>query len=161
MRSRRLIVLLYGCLALIVGCQRERVVNPPAGSTAKPAPRIQDLKNAKVRELLPPIPPPVDRCLLGSAIGADGNVTTAQMSFHPGEPMRLTLWLRDSPSGLQTSAHWLTAKGKEIAMEQKPMNGGKVATFTLDKKLKPGKYHVTGLWGGNVACESDFEVKKK
>ena len=37
----------------------------------------------------------------------------------------------------------------------------KVATFTLDKKLKPGKYSVRGLWGGNDACEYDFEVKKK
>ena len=41
------------------------------------------------------------------------------------------------------------------------MNGGKIATFTLDKKLKPGKYSVTGLWGGNDACDFDFVVTKK
>jgi uncharacterized protein (DUF2141 family) len=71
------------------------------------------------------------------------------------------MWLHDSPAGLQTSAHWMTDKGKQFAKEQKVMNGAKIATFTLDKKLKPGKYSVTGLWGGNDACDFDFVVTKK
>ena len=157
MRSRRFIALIYGCFALTVGCQRERVASPPA-TTSK---AVQDLKNVKVKEILPTAPAPVDKCLVGSSIGPDGNVTAEQRSFRPNEPIRVTLWLHDSPSGLQTSAHWLTDKGKEITAERKEMNGAKVATFTLDKKLKPGKYSVRGLWGGNDACEYDFEVKKK
>jgi len=155
MRRRAFIIVLYGCLSLSVACQRERVAAPPAAP-----PKPQDLSNAKINQLLAPASEPVEKCRLGTALGSDGNVTEQQTSFRAGDPIRLTMWLRESPGGLQTSARWYDAKKKQIAREAKSMNRAKVVTFTLDKKLPPGKYHVIGVWGGNEACGFDFEVIK-
>ncbi len=41
------------------------------------------------------------------------------------------------------------------------MNGTKVATFAVGQKLAPGKYHVRGYWGGNIADDRDFVVVAK
>jgi methionine-rich copper-binding protein CopC len=171
---RRVIVFLYGCLLLSVACQRERVAQkqaePPnasaatatqATATQATATQPQDLKNANINQLLPAAVAPVDKCLAGTALGTDGNVSAEQMSFGAADPIRITMWLKESPKGLQTSVIVTDAKKKEVAKQARSMNGEKVVTFTLDRKLAAGKYHVTGMWGGNVACERDIEVAKK
>jgi hypothetical protein len=157
MRSRRFIVVLYGCLAVSVACQRERVGQGPATPNVAST-QPQDLSKANVEAVLAAAPAPVERVLLGSTVGPDGSVTVSQRVFRAGDPIRLTLWLKESPKGLQTSAHWFDEKEHQIAKQAKAMEGAKVATFTLDKKLKPGKYHVTCFWGGNDACAFEFEV---
>jgi hypothetical protein len=149
---------LYGCLLLSVACQRERVVQTPPKAPAQTSTQPQDLKNANVNQLLPKAVAPIDKCLVGTTLGKDGTVTAEQTSFRAADPVHVTMWLKESPKGLQTSLVWTDAKKKEVAKQAKDMNGEKVVTFTLDKKLAAGKYHVTGMWGGNVACEMDVEV---
>jgi hypothetical protein len=165
MRVSRLIMLLYGCLVLSVACQRETTTTPatPPQQTATQAPtpaKPQDLSDAKVKELLPLQTAPLEKSLLGASVGKDGLVAAEQMKFTAGSPIYLSMWVKDSPSGLQTSTTWFDAKKKEIAHESKPMNGAKTATFAMTQNLKPGKYHVTCYWGGNEACQYDFEVLK-
>ena len=81
------------------------------------------------------------------------------MSATPGETVYLTMWFRESPVGLHTHVSWKDAAKKEVLHEERPMNGSKIATYALNTaKLKPGKYHVDGYWGGNVAAEKDFDI---
>jgi hypothetical protein len=118
----------------------------------------EDASREKKRVFVTPVPDIIDKALLGDQLAPDGTVIKDAAVFRPGQPVSLTLWLKQSPPGLATSAKWLDGKDKEIAREQRPMNGAKVATFTLKQTLAPGKYHVTGYWGGNVVAEKDFEV---
>jgi hypothetical protein len=167
MRGSRFIIVFYGFLVLTVACQRERTTDQTAsvdGSgtampTNPPKPRVQDLSNAKVNQVLPLAAAPLEKSLVGGNV-KDGVVASEQMQFLPGKPVYLTMWLKESPAGLQTSVRWFDAKHKEVLFDSKPMNGSKVATFVMNQKLKPGKYHVTGYWGGNEACDYDFEVVK-
>ena len=86
-------------------------------------------------------------------------MTSESTSFRPGQPIYLTMVLTESPPGLQTRAVWHDPKDKVIRTDQKKMNGAKVATFTLSEvKLKPGKYHVVGYWGGNLAADKTFDI---
>lgn len=98
-----------------------------------------------------------DHALLGSQLDGQGHVKEEKLELKAGEPVALTMWIRSSPPGLQTSAVWSDDKQKEIAREARAMNGAMVATFQ-PPKLAAGKYHVTGYWGGNFACEFDFTV---
>ena len=100
----------------------------------------------------------VDKLMLGTQRNADGTVAQEQTSFKSDEPIVLTFWIRESPAGLRTTAKWLDKNGKQLAVEQKEMNRGKVATFELHEKLKPGKYKVEAYWGGNFADSREFEV---
>lgn len=103
------------------------------------------------------------KSLLGSKLGADGNVTEEKTTFVKGEPIYLTLLLHDSPAGLQTHVTWLReGDKKELHSEFHNMNGAKSVTFALaDPKLEPGKYRVIGYWGGNVAADKPFEIVRK
>jgi hypothetical protein len=103
----------------------------------------------------------IDKMLVGTRLGPDGNVVEEQTTVTAGEPLYVTLRLRDSPVGLRTSAAWYDEHDKELVREQKDMNGAKVATFAIGQKLPPGKYHVRGYWGGNVADDRNFEVVAK
>ena len=78
--------------------------------------------------------------------------------FQQGEPIYLTLVLKESPEGLQTAAEWKNAK-KTLRIDRQKMNGGKVVTFAMkDPKLPPGKYEVIGYWGENIAADKHFEI---
>ena len=103
------------------------------------------------------------KSLLGSKLGPDGNVAEEKKTFQKGEPVYLTLLLKDSPAGLQTRATWLREGDKgELHTEMRAMNGAKAVTFALgDPNLKPGKYRVIGYWGGNVAADKPFEIVAK
>lgn len=162
MSKSRFIIILYGCVALSVACKRETVTTPaaPPKQTAAAPARPQDLSNAKIKQLLPLSEAPLEKSLLGSSVGKDGLVAAEQTQFSAGAPIYISMWVKDSPAGLQTSVRWFDAKKKEVAHEEKAMNGGKTATFQLTQKLAPGKYHVTCYWGGNEACAHDFEVVK-
>ncbi len=97
----------------------------------------------------------------GSALGTDGMVAAEQETIKRGAPIRLSMWLRESPNGLQTSAQIFDEKDAKVMEDRKPMNGAKTVTFTFEsKKLKPGLYRVVGYWGGNVATEHVLRVTK-
>ena len=89
-------------------------------------------------------------------------VATESDSVPAGEPIYLTMVLRESPQGLQTSAVWTTMDKKPLKTERKVMNGAKTVTFGLNNpKMKPGRYRVVGYWGGNIATEREFEIVAK
>ena len=51
---------------------------------------------------------------------------------------------------------------RSVLTEERDMKGAKVVTFALDtKKLKPGRYHVEGPWGGNNAADKEFDLIPK
>lgn len=145
-------------IGVIIGCDRIRSAatgKPSADKKVTPS----DGRNAKIDTLIHQEPKFIDESLLGPKLGPDGKVTSESNSFRRGQPIYLTMVLRESPGGLRTSAVWLDSKDKVVRADQKPMNGAKVATFTLkDARLKPGKYHVIGYWGGNVAADKPFEI---
>lgn len=119
-----------------------------------------DARNAKVNTLIPVTPPQIlDTARLGATLGPDGRVSTETATFKKGEPVYLTLDIRESPVGLATEAAWQDAKGKELARERREMKGAKTVTFAMKKPLPSGHYKVVGYWGGNIAAEKPFEVK--
>ncbi len=146
---------------LAFACQQTETTTTSLGKTTKktvPA----DARNVRIDTVIQPAPIFADRVLLGSAVGADGNVTAEAVTFAPKEKVYLTMFLHDSPVGLKTRAVWTDGSKKEIHREDREMKGAKVVTFALDtKKLKTGHYHVDGYWGGNLATEKDFEIKGK
>jgi hypothetical protein len=117
-----------------------------------------DARNAKENDLIRPTGRFLQSSRLGTKLGADGAVAEESATFGEGEPVYLTLSLRESPAGLQTHAVWLDAGNREIGKELHPMNGAKVVTFAMTKRLAPGRYRVEGYWGGNVAADKTFEV---
>ena len=120
-----------------------------------------DARNAKVNALIPVTPPTfLDAARLGTKLGADGRVAEEAAAFRKGEPVYLTLDIRESPVGLATEAVWKDGKGKELARERHEMKGAKTVTFAMKSKLAPGHYRVEGWWGGNLAAEKTFEIKR-
>ncbi|HVR41796.1 MAG TPA: hypothetical protein VMU84_22050 [Thermoanaerobaculia bacterium] len=88
-------------------------------------------------------------------------VERSAIDVEPNKPVVLTMWLKESPGGLQTRAEWLDARGHRVFEELKPMHGEKVASFALPKKVKAGHYRVVGYWGGNIAAEHEFDVARR
>jgi hypothetical protein len=159
MRSTAAVLIL--CALVVAACRKEpepvaagqsarRPINTPTDASGKRAIVIDRVGTAVI-----------DKMLVGNQVGPDGMVHEEQTTFTPGEPIYVTLRLRDSPVGLRTGAVWYGENEQKIASEQKDMNGSKVATFALTQKLAPGKYHVRGYWGGNVAGDQTFEVVAK
>lgn len=119
----------------------------------------QDMSKAIVTETVPLEPMYIVQSRLGTGLARGNTVATEKTEFAPGEPIYLTMWLKDSPAHLQTSALWFDEKKEKVHEERISMNGKKVVTFSMTKKLPPGKYLVEGYWGGNIACDYEFTVK--
>ena len=131
-------------LALLVACRDREAVQqqqPPATVTETVAGAPADLATKTVENVIPLVAPVAQRCEA------------------TGSPLQLTIWLSESPKELQVSMRVLDANKREVARATKPANGAKVITLKLDRKLDPGKYRVEGVWGGNVACEQEVEIR--
>jgi hypothetical protein len=154
---KRAVVAVLAILALSV-CHRDApAAKRPARVTTTNIP--SDERHQKVSTLVKPVLPHfVQASRLGAKLGADGSVSEEATTFTEGEPVYLTLELRESPPGLQTHAIWMTAARKQIREELRDMNGAKTVTFALQDRLKPGHYRVEGYWGGNLAAEKEFDV---
>ena len=154
------------CL-LFVSCRREAPA--PAAKSGTPPPKTttaviqQDLRNAKVDTVIgtAAIQQTTD-ARLGNHANPNGVVVEERNTFKRGEPVILSMTVKESPAGLAMSAVWEDAKGNKLDQDRKTMNGAKIATFAYagKKKLTPGEYKVTGYWGGNVAAEKKFTVVK-
>lgn len=147
--------------SLVLACQRNRpeaVEQAPSSTATQP----QDLSKANVKTVIAVGQPDVlQQAKIGSKVGDDGNVTEEKASFTRAEPVYLTIWLKESPQGLQTSVRWLDSKGFVVSEERRPMAGSKVATFKLGVKgPKAGDYRAVAYWGGNIAGEYDFKITK-
>ena len=145
------------CIA--IACQRNEAPSKakPGHVTTKVVP--SDARNARIDTVIQPVPVFIDHALLSNKPETDGTVRQDTTTVARGDTVYLTMWFRESPVGLRSHAVWKDAAKKEIHREDRDMKGGKIATFALaTSKLKPGKYHVEGYWGGNVAAEKDFEI---
>ena len=151
-------IAILACAAAFGSCSKTETAAPgkrKVVTTVIP----ENEKGVKKKVFVKPAPDILDKSALGSKLAPDGTVAEESSSFKAGEPIALTIWLKQSPAGLATSATWFDADDKKIAHEQRVMNGAKVATFTLSEaRLKPGKYHVVGYWGGNIAADKTFEI---
>lgn len=132
----------------LVFCQREATLsNPPTTTTTT---RPADLGKAKVNEVLP-------------MSGAESLVQSHldKDTYKTGEPIVVTLTLRDAPKGVELRTQWYDAKGKQIGVDRKELMGQNTATFPWSgKPLEPGKYRVVSYWGENIAGDHAFEVTK-
>lgn len=168
---------------MLAACRKEAAPATPATTSTAPK-AATDTTSSKPRDLtgkvmhakMPQVQF-ISKSALGSKLDQTGAVVdeatpadttkTTVKSLRANDRIFLTMWLVQSPEGLQTSAKWesmdiskVPPVTKLVWEERKPANGSKVITFELKKKLKPGRYRVTGYWGGNDACDFDFEVKK-
>ncbi|HEY8130695.1 MAG TPA: hypothetical protein VII12_02290 [Thermoanaerobaculia bacterium] len=145
-------------IGVLVACEQKGPAPAQRKATttgAQPA----DVSRAKISEVIQPAPQFIDHAVLGTQLGPDGVVSAENLSIPAGKPVYLTMFLRESPAGLQTSAVWTTMDKKPLRTERKVMNGAKTATFGFkDPKIKPGRYRVVGYWGGNIATEREFEI---
>ena len=150
-------------LLSFIACQKDVVVQP-AKKTVKVKTVVvpNDGRNVKIDKVLPMGREVIERSSLGGKLGKDGTVYESQETFKAGEPVYVTMWLKESPGGLQTSVLFSDAKGKQVDWPRKQMNGEKVATFKLDTtKLAPGEYHAQCFWGLNIEREYAFKVAKR
>lgn len=149
-------LILTGAALLALSCQRQETQTPSTPPRAGAASRPQNLGKARVNRVIPL--EPVEAMTKSHLTDAQGH---EKNTFKTGEPIQLNLTVRESPKGLRMTARWYDAKNKQIAGNTKAMNGEKSVAFAWSgKKLKPGKYHVVGFWGGNVASEDNFTVTK-
>ncbi len=158
---RRLIAI-GACAAALAACGKEE---PAAATQTQPPKVVEKIIPSRIREeknlvIRPDVPNVLDRAWLGTKLAAGGTVAEEATELKSGAPVSLTIWIKESPPGLNTGAIWYGRDGEEIEKSKQLMNGGKVATFTLKKKLAPGKYRVEGYWGGNVVADKAFEVVK-
>jgi len=145
---------------LLAACQRE---TPPAAKKAVAPAKVAPADASKIRakETIPLDITALDRSAMGSKIDADGNVLESQEVFRPGEPVYVTMWLRLSPSGLQTSVRFVDAREHEVAWPKKNMKGEKVVTHKLDtSKLEPGGYQAICYWGLDEERTYKFSIEK-
>ena len=78
-------------------------------------------------------------------LGTDGNVSAEAATFTKGQPVYLTMFLRESPVGLKTQALWTDSKKKEVKREERDMKGAKIVATN----------NQTGAWVvGNAAGTS-------
>jgi hypothetical protein len=154
---RKIAVILL-CACAVAACRPKEVVTKTKSTTVHTTVIPENEAKKKVREVIQPLPAPIEKSLLGDKVGPDGVVSHETDHFTAGQPVYFTLRLHDSPVGLKTSATWSGPGQKEIHTEQREMNGAKTATFAMTSKLPPGKYNVEGHWGGNLAGEKTFEV---
>ncbi|HVS32742.1 MAG TPA: hypothetical protein VMS98_14960 [Thermoanaerobaculia bacterium] len=119
----------------------------------------QDLSNAKVNTVIAfDNSGAVNRARVGTTTDKAGLVSEDKVSFTRNEPVLISIWLNESPAGLQTSAKLLDSEGKQVAEQRKPMDGAKSVTFSFGKQ-KPGAYRVIGYWGGNIGGEFEIVVR--
>jgi len=147
------------CTLVVAACRKEARPGPakPRRVITKFIPEDASREQERVT-IRPNVPNVVEKSLLGTALAADGTVSAEKTVFTLGQPVSLTIWLKESPAGLSTGATWYGAHDVIIGRQKQPMNGSKVATFTFKDRLAVGKYRVEGLWGGNVVADKTFEV---
>ncbi len=122
----------------------EQVPPPPAVATVAPPPEE---------------PPVLEQAKLGSNLNKRRDVDQEKTSFTRNEPVHLTMWLLESPPGLQAGVRWFDDTGIVVSEERRPMFGMKVATFTLGvKNPKAGNYRAIGYYGDKIAVEYNFAI---
>lgn len=160
---RRAVILLLALSIVLPACQKkEPSPTKPRREGTAVIPEDESKKEVDERiNLRPKTPFFMMKSTLGDRLDAKGEVESDNATIEAGSPVYLTLYLKESPVGLQTGAVWYKGD-KAFRRDVKPAAGAKIITFTLDdKKLEPGKYRVVGYWGGNVAADKQFEIRPR
>jgi hypothetical protein len=161
--SRRLGYLALICIISLVtvACRREApapgvpqqnvetqtIVDPPV-----------DLEGRKIENVIPLRHPLAERCEIGSRLGEQRTVAETTNEFRTGETIYLTMWLNESPPGLQAALVVKGPDGEEAGRLSRDVAGEKSVTFGFDRALKPGTYLLEGYWGANIACEEEIKI---
>lgn len=162
--NRRLLVVLAFAFVM---CRKETTVTnespqqatTTAAATSTAAAPAVDLAGKTVDEVIPLKPNVVSQCRVGTKLDANGVVAESAKLLKAGEPVYVSMWLTESPSGLAVAVRTLDEnREKELARVQKPANGAKTVTLEVEK-LKAGKYHLESLWGGNAVCDDEIDVR--
>jgi hypothetical protein len=157
---RRAAVLLALLALVLPSCGKrgkESLQPKREGTAVLPADDAGKSENVAI-SLRPATPFFMIRSTVGDAVNAKGEVEKDNLKVAAGTAVHLTLYLKESPPGLQTGVVWYKDE-RPIRREVKPGNGQKVISYTLDDaKLQPGKYRVVAYWGGNVAADKRFEL---
>ena len=153
----RRVIAIVACALALGSCRKSET--PPAKPRRVVTTVIpEDARDEKKRVFVKPVPDILDKSALGTKLAADGTVAAEESVFMQGQPIALTIWLKQSPPGLATAVTWFGAGNKKLAHEQRSMNGATVATFVLRQKLPQGTYRVEGYWGGNLVADRPFVV---
>ena len=145
-------------LCALAACRPVRESAAPAKRNVHTVIVPEDESKKRRADKATPDPTLIDQAFLGTQLGADGVVAADSVTAPEGEPLYLTLRLRGSPGGLRIGVIWKDARGKKIAVEEREMNGSKVTTFTLPRKLVPGHYSVESYWGATPGPVHKFDV---
>lgn len=150
-------------VTLCVACRYEA---PPA-EAKRPELQTQtvwvrtDLSGKQVKQRVDLMPEVLSRCEAGSQLGPDGLVSQPSETFKTSDPIHLSMWIKEAPSGLQLAMRVLDSDGNEIGIARRDhAAGAKAVTMKVGEALKPGKYKLEGYWGGNLVCEKEVEVRE-
>lgn len=150
-------------LVLLAACRKET----PAPAPPQPTSTVtafsgnpQDMKDSQVNTVVTLPLAVVPQCYAGSVLGDNGAVSKSSETFGPKDPIYFSMWLKEAPSGLRVTVKVLDEKEKEVAVVPRDAAGLKIATLTIPRPAKTGKYKLEGYWGGNLACEKKVEITK-
>lgn len=164
--------LLLGVLGLFtLGCPARREAAETTTTATTAATQTAPATTAAPTTAPPPVDTviPIDRtrflekAAIGSAVGADGMVTTEVTSFRRGQTIHATVRASEVPQGLAARVVWFDAKNKEISSESKPVP---VDTRTVafqarnTRRWQPGKYRVELWLGGDTVYEQEFNLRR-
>ena len=138
-----LLVLTFACRNEPAAPAQPATASQPASTTVAGEPR--DLSGQKVDTTIPVPPPPITTCEVSP-------------SFKRNEPIDFKMTLAEAPAELQVSVR-IFQGDKEVDVVRQAAEGKTNVTLRLPK-LAPGKYRLEGVWGGNVGCEKEIEVRK-
>jgi hypothetical protein len=97
-------------------------------------------------------------CLLGTKVGADGNVVEAKEVFAGSEPIFLTLRSARAKAGVQITVQIVDSKGEEVKSLFKSTDNETSVTFPI-RNLTAGKYTAKATWGDAKMCDAPFEIR--
>ncbi len=168
MTARSFMISYVAALLIVASCRKTETVQTATTTTTTAGTKTGtvagspiDLRRANIHDVINTRGVEgATRSHLGNTRGPDGTVPAEVTIFKTSDPIYLTMWIPDSPRGLQTRAEWFDEKGKMVRQDRRNMSGEKVITFEWSgKPPAPGKYRVVGYWGGNVAAEHEFTVE--
>jgi hypothetical protein len=138
------------------------VVALACGRSETPAPAPQ--ASPPVSAPAPAAPPArVGAIELGTAIGADGRVTTPGAIFSPADTIYASVLTENQPSGAKLSARWTYEDGQVVAegVETLTAAGRANTEFHIAKPdgWPAGRYRVEIALNGAPAGAREFEVR--
>src|SRR5213079_1147438 len=93
---------IVACALALASCRKSEPAAPPRPRRVVTTVIPEDVSGEKKRVCVKPVPDILDKSALGRDLGPDGAVSREEILFSPGQPVSLTIWLKQSPPGLAT-----------------------------------------------------------